>query len=817
MNRLFTLTILALLILSSDGLSQQKKPTNAPGGADPSGEISGVLIDAKTGKPVEYGNFVIYRKKDKALVNGTVSEITGAFKMQQVPFGFYTAEVSFIGYEKLIIDSILVTPKSLSVDLGVLKLNPSGLTTEEVTVTGEKDAIINNLDKQVINVDKNIASAGGNAADVLRNVPSVQVDLDGNITLRGNGNVKILIDGRPANTGGQSIGDILASIPAGSIESIELVTNPSAKYDAEGTAGIVNIKLKKKSNLGINGMVSTNAGTGDKYNSSVNLNYKLEHINFFGNFDFRINNFMNEGNSVRNAFYTGSTNSLLQNSTGNFTMNMNNYNLGFDWYLDDFNTITLQGNYRKFNFDNAQRTLNTSTTTNQPVENYFRYSEGTREFQNQNYTLNYKRTFADKNTELTADLTFSRNDVNLDGFASIDRYNNSALLKTKSEARNKFEFLVGSVNWSMPLFDNSAKMETGLKTTFRDLNSGVSYFNNDPLTDAWVLNTNTTNTFNYKEQIHAAFAIFTGSFGDFRYQAGLRSETTIADGKTDRTNVKVDKNYTDFFPSVYLTWAPAMTQEIRANYSRRVDRPNPRQVNPFVDNTDTLNLFYGNPNLDPQFTDSYELGYSIFMGKLNFMTTLFYRQTNGAINMFTKLIGSGVTETTFDNIATQKNTGFEVSTGGEIFPGFRLNPSFSWFRTQLDGQSGITKISQDDYTWNAKVISSLNLFEGASMQVFFNYNAPQVMAQGKTEEMYFVDLAYKQDFFDGNLSLTVRVSDLFNTMKWNNMTYGSNFDFSNYRKNDSRNVYVGLTYTFNSFKKKPQKPSDDGGMGADSF
>ncbi|MCC6638811.1 MAG: TonB-dependent receptor plug domain-containing protein [Ignavibacteriaceae bacterium] len=419
MKQKFFIAIVAVLVMFSDGISQQKKPTNTPGGADPSGEISGVLIDSKSGKPVEYGNFVIYRKKDNALVNGTVSDVTGAFKLSAVPYGFYTAEITFIGYDKVVVDSIMVTPKSISVNLGTIKINPSGLTTDEVLVTGEKDGIINNLDKIVINVDKNIASAGGNAADVLRNVPAVTVDIDGNLTLRGNGNVKILIDGRPANTGGQSIGDILASIPAGSIESIELVTNPSAKYDAEGTAGIVNIKLKKKSNLGINGMISSNVGTNDKYNSSVNLNYKLEHVNFFGNFDFRINNFMNDGNSTRFASYPGFTNSLNQVSTGNFTMNMSNYNLGFDYFLDDFNTLTLQGNYRKFEFNNAFKSQNTSISSNSPTEFYERYSEGARDFQNQNYSLNYKRSFLDKNTELTADVTYSRNDVNLGSFANI--------------------------------------------------------------------------------------------------------------------------------------------------------------------------------------------------------------------------------------------------------------------------------------------------------------------------------------------------------------------------------------------------------------
>jgi outer membrane receptor protein involved in Fe transport len=816
MKQKFFIAIVAVLVMFSDGISQQKKPTNTPGGADPSGEISGVLIDSKSGKPVEYGNFVIYRKKDNALVNGTVSDVTGAFKLTAVPYGFYTAEITFIGYDKVVVDSIMVTPKSISVNLGTIKINPSGLTTDEVLVTGEKDGIINNLDKIVINVDKNIASAGGNAADVLRNVPAVTVDIDGNLTLRGNGNVKILIDGRPANTGGQSIGDILASIPAGSIESIELVTNPSAKYDAEGTAGIVNIKLKKKSNLGINGMISSNVGTNDKYNSSVNLNYKLEHVNFFGNFDFRINNFMNDGNSTRFASYPGFTNSLNQVSTGNFTMNMSNYNLGFDYFLDDFNTLTLQGNYRKFEFNNAFKSQNTSISSNSPTEFYERYSEGARDFQNQNYSLNYKRSFLDKNTELTADLTYSRNDVNLGSFANIDKFNNSAVSRTRNDSKNKFEFLVGSVNFTMPMFDNTGKIETGLKSTVRDLNSAVEYFNGDAGTNNWIFNSNQSNTFKMKEQIHAAFLIYTGSFGDFKYQAGIRAENTTTEGKTDKTNVDVNKNYTDFFPSVYLTWSPAMAQEIKANYSRRVDRPNPRQINPFIDNTDSLNISYGNPNLDPQFTDSYELGYSLFMGKLNFMTSLFYRQTNDAINFFTRLGNNGTTESTWDNIATQKSTGFEVSAGGEILPGFRLNPSFSYFRTQVNGQSGITTIASDDYSWTAKLISSLNLFEGASMQLFFNYNAPNVSGQGRTDEMYFMDLAYKQDFFDGNLSLSIRVSDLFNTMKWNMTTTGTNFDLSNYRKNDSRNVYVGLTYVFNSFKKQQRKPGE-GGMDENAF
>jgi outer membrane receptor protein involved in Fe transport len=811
MNKITLITLLAMLILTSDGISQQGKPANAPRSAEPSGEISGVLIDAKTGKPVEYGNFVIYQKKDKSLINGTVSDAQGIFKLSQVPFGFYTAEVSFIGYDKITIDSIMVTPKNLSVNLGTLKIKPAGYTTDEVLVTGEKDAIINNLDKQVINVDKTIASAGGNAADVLRNVPSVNVDIDGNLTLRGNSNVKILIDGRPANAGGQSVGDILASIPAGSIESIELVTNPSAKYDAEGTAGIVNIKLKKKSNLGLNGMISANAGTNDKYNSSVNLNYKLENINFFGNFDFRINNFLNEGITSRNATYPLFTNSLVQNSNGNFTMNMSNVNLGFDWLLDDFNTLTLQGNYRKFNFDNAFKIDNTSRNSNSPIsESYQRYTEGTRDFKNQNYSLNYRRTFEDKNTELTADLSVSSNNVNMGSFANVNLFNSLPLIKTKNDAKNTYDFIIGSVNYSMPLFNSTGKIETGLKSTIRDLGSQIWYYNNDPATNNWILNTNQSNTFNYKEQIHAGFLIYTGSVGDLKYQAGVRAENTIADGKTDRTNVKVEKNYIDWFPSLYLTYSMNMIHEFKANYSRRVDRPNPRQVNPFVDNTDSLNVVFGNPNIDPQFTDAYEMGYSLFLGKINFMSSFFYRQTNGAINIFTRLANNGVTETTWDNIATQKSTGFELSAGGEIFPGFRFNPSFSYFRTQINGESGLTKIDASDNSWNAKLISSYNLFEGSTLQLFFNYNAPNVTAQGRTEEMYFMDLAYKQDFFEGNLSLTVRVSDLFNSMKWTNTTFGTNFDASNYRKNDSRNIYLGLTYTFNSFKKQPKKGGDAG-------
>ncbi|MDP3830697.1 MAG: carboxypeptidase-like regulatory domain-containing protein, partial [Ignavibacteriaceae bacterium] len=296
----------------------------------PIGKLSGEIYDKITSKPIEYSNVVLYSSKDSSIVNGTITNSSGEFSFEKLSFGKMYVKMSYIGYKTKVIDSITINPKNKELNLGRILLEPSAINLSEVLVSSERDMMVNNLDKKVINVEKNITSSGGTAVDVMQNIPSVSVDVDGEVSLRGNKNVTILIDGRPNGLASIGSGDLLNQIPASSIESIELVTNPSAKYDPEGTAGIINIVLKKRTNIGLNGIISVNAGTGDKYNSSLNFNLRQFPFNFFASYDGRVGNMTGIGTTNRLTSLSGVSSTLFQDQTEKNLMLTHNANAGFD-------------------------------------------------------------------------------------------------------------------------------------------------------------------------------------------------------------------------------------------------------------------------------------------------------------------------------------------------------------------------------------------------------------------------------------------------------------------------------------------------------
>ncbi|WP_337872344.1 TonB-dependent receptor [Ignavibacterium sp.] len=779
------------------------------------GKISGTVIDAQTKQTIEYCNIALFNLRDSSMVNGTISGKEGKFVIENVKPGLYFIRASYIGYFNNIIDSILVTPRNPEIDLGVIRLDGKTIELTNVVVTGEKEVIINNLDKKVINVEKDLTNVGGTAVDVVQNIPSVSVDADGNISYRGNQNIKILIDGKPSELLGLGSGDILSNIPASQIESIELVTNPSARYDPEGTGGILNIVMKKRFNGGLNGNISLTGGTGDKFNGSLNFNYKLPDVNFFASIDSRLHNTDNNGNSFRTNNISNSFSYLDQLNNGTFSHFGHNFTTGIDITPDNYNTYTLSVRYRNFGFDTESLVKTKNLNSLNEITRYFeRNSDAERRMNALQYTLSYKRTFDTKGAELTGDIILGnfrmkRDEDFLQTNFNTDLTPNGETLLQKGLSNNKnIQWTIQS-NYINPI-EGFGRIETGFKITLKNFNSKNDYLNYDINSAAWLEDITRKTDFDYKENVYAVYGIYSNNISDFQYQLGLRLEQADVTGTENLTHSFFTNNYFSVYPTVHLVQALPNQQELQLSYSRRVERPNNRRLNPYVDRSDSLNISYGNPELKPEFINALEFGYSKLFGKTAITSSVFYRNTSDAITNFTIVNDNGITESTWRNLAKNLSYGLELTFSSPLVEWFRTNTSFTYFKNEFEGLG----ISNADYSWMAKMNNTFMLSKDFNFQINLNYNAPTIMGQSKMKEQFATDFAMKKDFLDGQLSLTFRLSDVFNTREWDSETIGQNFITTSYRKMESRVAYLGISYRLSpdNNREKERRPRDEEGM-----
>jgi len=811
------LIVITVLVINIIAFAQRSRETN-PGTTSLSGIIKGRVIDSSTKLPVVYANVSLLNIKDSSVVNGGVTNNKGEFVINDVRPGKYYSKVSFIGYKTTIITNINITNRNQAAELGIIKIVPSSIKMGDIVVRADKEMIVTNLDKQVINVDKDLVSSTGSALDVMQNIPSIQIDIDGNVSLRGNSNVTILIDGKPSGFAGVSSNDVLTQIPANSIQSVEVVTNPSSKYDPDGTAGIINIVLKKKSNMGFNGVFNMNAGTGDKYNGTVNFNYRTGDLNFFGDMGGRFNQFNRTGLSDRTNIFSSGTSYLNQTNFSTNNMDMGNFHFGTEYLLDDFNTISGSVQYRNFRSNNHGNINNYQLDSTSALSDYFiDNTNGNRNLQGINYALDYSRDYAEKGRKLTADimyLDFSMNSASKTDMDYILTGGNPSTLPSNSidnTSINSNKELVIQSNYVYP-FNETSRLEAGFKSSIRDINMDYNYFTLDPSSNDWINNPGRSNNFDYKEQIHALYAIYTGSEGDFKYQAGVRGEDAITKSTLLNDGTTFNTHYYKLYPSVYFAYEFSPVDEFRISYTKRVDRPRPWNLNPFINYSDSLNLSKGNPDLMPQYTDSYEMGYSSFILDVNVYAALFLKQTTGLITRISTLLDNGVTMTTYQNIASQKNYGSELVGSGNIAPWWTYNANLSYFRTDINDPQYVTGNNSYSYSWTGRANSTWKFDKTLSLQLSYTYNSPTVTAQGRSDALYFTDLALKKDFLNNNLSVTLRATDIFNTRKYSGTTYGTGFTLYTEGQRDSRIFYLGISYNLNNFKKNDKTkdiPTDD--------
>jgi outer membrane receptor protein involved in Fe transport len=702
--------------------------------------------------------------KGTSLVTGTIGNEKGKFSLEASP-GLYDVLIESIGYEPL---KLANQTFSASVNLGLITVKESNQTLNEVVVKGQKASMELNLDKRIFNVGTDLANKGATASEILGNLPSIQVDPEGAIKLRGSDNVRILIDGKPSTLAGINGSSGLQSLQGNLIDKVEIITNPSARYEAEGMAGIINIVLKKNQNQGFNGAIETTTGYPENFGGTAIVNYRKNKLNFFVNYGVFYRRTPGR-NSLYQEVYTGKqTNYLDQNSSNNVTGLVNNVRGGADYFFNDKTIFTASYIYRRTDVRRITDFyyLDYRGNLSNLYSNTYRQQDEKEAEPNGEYALTFKKNFAKKGKEFSADLRYldywersdqiyTQNGTKRDGSAFPE------LTKVQKALNDEFERQwILQADYVNPI-GKDAKIEMGLRTSFRNMINDY-IVTEKQASGIFTVVPGLKNVFNYQENISAAYLIFGNKMKQFSYQFGLRAETTDIQTVLEETGEKNPRNYANLFPSAHFTYTITPDNSFQFSYSRRVRRPTYNDLTPFVTFSDNRNFFSGNPNLNPEFTNSFDLGHLKYFDQGSISSSIYYRQTFGKIERFRTVDTLGFARTLPANLSDQQSMGIEVASSWNFTKSYKADLSFNAFRAITDASNVNAAFKSDTYSWFARHSSRIKI--GATdFQIRANYEAPQLTPQGSRGYMAWMDLSASKDIMKGNGTLTFSILDIFNS------------------------------------------------------
>lgn len=786
-------------------------------------KITGTLKDAQTQETIPFASAVLINKTTKANVKVAQTDINGAFVMADIPAGTFTFKISYVGYQTMVRDNVVITASSGTLNFGDIKMNASkGNVLSEVTVTAQKAPMQMGIDKKVFSVDQSLVSEGGSAGDLLQNVPSVSTDIDGNVSLRGSTGVKVLIDGKPSLIAGGNVAQILQSIPASSIESVEVITNPSAKYDAEGQSGIINIVLKKNTKLGFNGSAAVTAGNRDNYNANTNLSFQNSKVNLYGNYSYRYGNRI--GGGYQDIFYKQPTNTTVfanQNTTSSSLDKGHNAKAGLDYYLTQKSVISLSGSYNSRENDRDELTdIQQLSSSRNTVLNSYTTNKNNGSGNSYDLNLDFNQKFKKPKEELTFNFGYSHGDN--DNFQTYNS-NVTNLNGTPVDLRQSLQRTTNNGNntnyniqldYSLPV-GKAGKVEAGYRSQIR-LSDNNQYADSVLTTGVYDPNNKLINDFSSKDQVHALYLNYQNQIKDFGYQVGLRAEdaqlNTHLNGFTGNVLTGSDGKieYKRLYPSVFLTQKLKGDQQVQLSYTRRVNRPRPWDTNPFLDVSDRLNYRAGNPNLLPEDVHSFELGYSKYWKKVTLTSSLYFRQTNDVIQRVRSIPVNGIITTTPQNLSHQINSGLELIGRFDLIKTLNFTTNVNLYQSKFAGDDRYNIPSNSGFSWNANLTGNLTVVKNLSLQMRGDYRAAEVMAQGKRNAMYGIDGGAKYDFPNKKASLSFNVRDIFNTRKWS-MTTDDNYtnvDFARRMQGTMGNLTFSYRFGKSTFNFKKTKKDD---------
>lgn len=795
---------ISFIFLFITTICAQAQPPKSTTGSSFKGTIKGRITDSGTKQNMEYANVAAYKTTDSTLVTGGITNGNGEFEIGPFNTGSYYLDANFIGFNKIRIKNITINPERNVVDLGTIELHPSNQEIGTVEVVAERSRVEYKVDKKVINVGQDINAAGGTVADVLENTPSVQVDIEGNVTLRGSSNFTVLIDGKPSTLSGS---DALQQIPASVIENIEIITNPSVKYDPDGMAGIVNLVMKKNILSGFNGIVNASIGSNDKKGVSLTINQKTKKRNLSFGFDMNDRPFSGENKSSRQTFQNDTIFYLNKEGTRGFNHGGYSFKAGSDFYLSNFSTLGFSAQLGHYSFESGGHG-NIHKYTSPITEDIYSQEQdpSKRDGNYVNGNMNFQHKFNENGTHKLDVVFYYSHRKGSDLDVEDELYTNSSFEPTglylsrintnENDASNEYRF---KADYTKPLGE-TGKLEAGIQSRIDREKEDYLFERYDTAAEEWINNEKYSSSMDFKREIHSAYTTVSSKIGPIEYMLGVRGEYT----NREIDHAKVDKPYIlnrfDFFPSGHFSYTLFDESQLMASYSRRINRPNGRDLDPFESYRDQYTIRVGNPALKPEYTNSYEVSYVKHVGKSFVSLESFYRITNDAISHLNELRDDNILYETTVNLNNDYSLGGELMGNISFAEWLLLNTSVSVYQYKIESDSNEGYITRESTNINGRFNSTFKFSPASRMQLTGTYQGPSVSAQGETKGMFYTNVSYRQDFWSKKLTATLSVQDILGTATRKGSSNGTNFISTYSFKREPRVLMLTLSYKINNYK-----------------
>ena len=798
---------------------------NRNGGGPPSGTVSGTIIDDISNDPIPSATVALWASRDSSLITGTITQPDGTFTIDGIRPGSYYVQLSFVGYETALIADIQLGRDGMNKDIGTVKMRADTQMMDEVEVAAEREFIEVGIDRTVYNTKDQMVTAGGSASDVLENIPSVEVDIDGNISLRGSQNVAILINGRPSPMTGEALIAYLQGLPSEVLERVEVIPNPSAKYEPDGMAGILNLELKKDKDLGLSGSLTTSVSEPTSVSTSGNVSFQKGKFGIFTGYGFRYSERGGGGwryseNRITDPF------SLLDQVDDDFRSGTShNVNTSLDYQVGDKSTLTFASRLSVRGSDDEGFRQYTEYDLDALSERYDRNSIEEDSDISTEYRLAYRNIVDPGKQELSIEVEYEREweeessdhtqflyDLTDMAVTSLDEQQYDVQDQNNQEGSFQLDYM-------RPMeFGKDGKLEMGLRSDLERLDSGYYLEDLDLNSGNLIPDLSRNNTFIYDMHIHAAYGIVGAKVGKVGVQVGVRLEQAFTNFNLETTNESFENNYFSAFPSAFAVYEFSQEKTLKLSYSKRINRPRTggrfNQLNPFDSNEDPLFRRVGNPYLKPEYVHAFELSYTTFSEATSLTLTPYFRHTVDEIRFFQRLQDDGITLLTFENFDSSNSWGMEAI--GTLKQGRRFNAflSMNAYRVVTDGSSVDTNLSNKAIGFSSRANATYNVNPTTAVQFSYYYRAPMNIENGRMAERQSADLAIRQKLFNDRANLSLRVRDVFDTMGFRVLREDDRFLQEINRNFQSQSIGLSFTYNFGQQQnRRRNRDNQDRGQG----
>ncbi len=767
--------------------------------------IRGRVVDARTQQPLPSASVAVIDRASGRVDHGVIAQRTGTFEIGSVLIGQHTIRITYTGYDTTSVDPATFTPDHDVVDLKDVLLSPTEHSTDEVAVIAEKDQITYAPGKKVFNVDKTLTTAGGNALDVLRQVPSVSVDMNGAVTVRGSGAVNIYVDNKPITAYGDPT-MVLKSLPAAALQTVEVISNPGSKYDAEGQAGILNIVLRKEREQGLNGTTVLNMGLFDNYSGQLSGNYRDASVNYLASVDLATAN----GRRYKRAESWFDNGLSVYRDGGSLAQNTSVVGkAGAEITLSPHHRMSVTGDLQYSGGTSSDPFYSTITASTSAVTTATLDQHSESAFLSGGATIDYAFTDDVPTNKLTAMLMVFPTTFDVTSTSE----NSSPQYGRRARTYGSSMYVQAQSDYSTTIHDSSV-VEAGAKALLQTINSDFLFSNEDAATGAWVPDVTTSNGAYHVNNVYAGYVNYANKLGDLSFQAGLRGEYTVYvyEGRNVGSQ-NFARSYGNLFPSVALSYQLSDEGSLNWSYSRRINRPDDTQLNPFLDRSDSLNWRTGNPALLPEFTNSFELGYLHAMPAAVLNAEVFYRHTTDHINLrFRQQVGPATI------LERPYNFGYADSYGASLYANLeptdwlKVNTEVSYYAQDVVGDIFDQHFASYGHGWNAKASAIATLPFDMRGQLNFDYTAPQVIPQGYRYAFTFMSVALNKQFLDKALTVGLSWTDPFNTARFGGVVNGQGFSTELLNQRDYPLVTLSVTYRLNNARAQQQRGVPGGAL-----